>query len=171
MSEHEVLNFFRADLFTAPVDQVFLATFDDVVARWVTPEQVSRLVETIGSERFCVVFGGTEIATQGIRTPDKQFSGCPLRHLVALVVDQPQFIAGRDRPAHGLVAEFIRVIKPYVVEQPLGHTEYFLNLAGRNERLCTTLYLGLELLTPCIDDADRRQVVLLEQRIVQQTDE
>src|SRR5579863_473803 len=101
MRQNKVLDLFGADLLSAPVDQVLLSTFDDVVAGGVLPHQISRPVEAISSENPGVVLGNSKVAAQRVWAATAEFAHFPHRHLIAVIVENAYLIVRRNWTSHG----------------------------------------------------------------------
>src|SRR5919106_5716573 len=74
MGENEIFNFFRADFFSAPVDQVLLAPFDEIISRWMAAHQVARPVKAVGRKRPGIILRHAIVAPQRIRAAREKFT-------------------------------------------------------------------------------------------------
>src|SRR5579859_4904575 len=71
VSQDQFLNLLGTDLLPTTVNQVFLPTLDDIIARGVTSQQIARFIISISSKTAFVIFSGPKIAAQRVRTTYK----------------------------------------------------------------------------------------------------
>src|SRR5580692_6009407 len=119
MRQDNVLDLFRADLFSSAVDQILLPTFNDVISRAVLPHQISRSVEAFRREYSRVIVWNSEVSAQGVGTPTAKFAHLPDGHVLSIVIQKAYLVVRRDGASHGLQTYVFRIVGPHKHQKSL----------------------------------------------------
>ena len=130
MRDDQVLQFFRADLLAAAIDQVLDATFHDQIAV-VPSDEVAAAVPSVAGETAPIVLGRSEVSAQCVRPTREQFAGHALRNVVVVFVHNAYFVLRQHRAALGADDDVFRIVESRVVEQTLRHTKHLLKRASQ----------------------------------------
>src|SRR5207244_7906937 len=123
VAQDQVLDFFRADLLAAAVDQILLAALHDDISTRVHAHHVAGAVEAVVGEGRAIVLGGPVVATDRIGPAALELPDLAGRDLVAIVVDDANLVAVRRGAALRLHDHLGRIAGPCRAEQALGHPE------------------------------------------------
>src|SRR4030095_804568 len=118
MREHRVLQFSRADLLPAAIDQVFDTTFHDQIAV-VPSDKVAAAVPSVAGETAPIVLRRTEVTAQCVRPTREQLARDPVRNVAVVIVHDAYFVLRQHGATLGADDDVFRIIESRVVEQTL----------------------------------------------------
>ena len=133
--------------------------------------EIAREIEAVRRDDARIVLGSPVVAPQRVRPAHRQLADLAVRDFPAFVVDELHFIVGTHGSPDRLQPNVVGIIETHERQHPLRHPEVFLDGRTRDPLLAEPLHLGLEPLSPALDDAHRREVVLADRRVVDPADE